>query len=566
MSKEYRPLERLAAQIERALMHDMKKAVEEMPKLLDKYIMPVAAEEIQKKYPRLFKLAVLPGVLVKAAAYGYGIVPEILTEAESKAWRKSLAESWDAGGMTLSEKLYGANQRMREAIIDTLRVQMRKNAAWTQAARELYDGYNSGKGVLIRQDLPKYLQKVRRATQGSQEQLRAARRAWWNIERLARYGAPTRMQKAAYAELVEAAEKGSEEMIKRACRTAIEEKCRYIAVRIIRTEIVRAWADGFLANVLKDDDVVAVKWKLSSRHPAFDLCDMYAKADMYGLGPGIFPKDKIPPLPVHPHCLCRLIPIYKGELKDAVNEQIRQAGDAWLRGLTGLQRRRVLGVEGELAWKKGDDWRKHARGWVGLRNAKSRLWAVERSYKWGVGTPICDLDYLSSEAYKAKFRNLSDNKRLNRAIYQRCKAMLIHQSGDYFEDLCILTEDKGELIGLTSGKVRNKTVYTDKLRTKIGGYGRNELISIHNHGTNLPPTGADFASLGYRGYKFGIVACHDGRVFYYSTKNAKPFTAMHFDNTVDKFMRTNYNLGKEDAIRKTMQQFVKDYGIEWREL
>lgn len=27
----------------------------------------------------------------------------------------------------------------------------------------------------------------------------------------------------------------------------------------------------------------------------FDICDMYAKAAMYGLGAGIYPKDKLPP-------------------------------------------------------------------------------------------------------------------------------------------------------------------------------------------------------------------------------------------------------------------------------
>ena len=48
-------------------------------------------------------------------------------------------------------------------------------------------------------------------------------------------------------------------------------------------------------NIKTDADIVAVKFKLSSRHPVLDICDMYAKVDMYGLGASIYPKDKLPP-------------------------------------------------------------------------------------------------------------------------------------------------------------------------------------------------------------------------------------------------------------------------------
>ena len=77
-------------------------------------------------------------------------------------------------------------------------------------------------------------------------------------------------------------QQGKEKQIARAVEVAINEKSRYVAERITRTEMARAWADGFWAKVQDDDDVVAVKFKLSSRHPVFDICDMYAKADMFG--------------------------------------------------------------------------------------------------------------------------------------------------------------------------------------------------------------------------------------------------------------------------------------------
>ncbi len=36
------------------------------------------------------------------------------------------------------------------------------------------------------------------------------------------------------------------------------------------------------------------------------------------------------------------------------------------------------------------------------------------------------LEYINSTDYKRKFDALSDDRTLNRAVYERCKAMLIH--------------------------------------------------------------------------------------------------------------------------------------------
>ena len=183
---------------------------------------------------------------------------------------------------------------MREAITDTIREQLKRNATWTDAAKALYDGYEHG-NVVRPQQLPKYLSVVRYATQGSPEALREARKVFYNIERLSKSGAPTKSLRAAYSSLVRAAQTGTEEQLEKACYVAVQEKSRYVAQRIIRTELSRAYSDGFNAKIMQDDDVVAVRLKLSTRHPVFDICDLFAEADMYGLGKGVYPKDKAPP-------------------------------------------------------------------------------------------------------------------------------------------------------------------------------------------------------------------------------------------------------------------------------
>ena len=381
-------LAHLINKLNKSWRKDAKKAVKYLMRLLAEGVKTEAAiAKVQQRYPNLSTLPELQPALVEAAAYAYGIVPSALTTAQIKLMGEQLAGKWDESGMTLSEKLHGVGVKMRGAIVSTLQEQMRWNKTWTEAARALFDGYgedgqnvhNGGKDIISRQDLPKYLQKVREATGNDLQALAEQRQAIDNINRLAKNGAPNKALQAAYNELLEAVQKGNEKAIEKAVEVAVNEKSRYVAERITRTEMARAWADGFIAKMKTDADIVAVKFKLSSRHPVFDICDMYAKADMYGLGAGIYPKDKLPPLPVHPHCLCRYVEVIEGEVDmQQQRDQVREAGDKWLNSLPESRRAQVLGRKGLKAWEDGTDWRKYMRGYAGLREAESRLTQLEK--------------------------------------------------------------------------------------------------------------------------------------------------------------------------------------------
>ena len=376
-------LAQLINKLNKSWRRDAKKAVAYLQRLIASGMkFEEALDNVQRHYGKLFTLPELKPALVEAAAYAYGIVPTMLTKAQVESMGEELADKWDESGMTLSEKLHGVGVKMRGAIVSTLQEQMRRNKTWTEAARALYDGYgddgqnvyNGGKDIISRQDLPKYLQKVRVATGNDLQALAEQRQAIDNINRLAKNGAPNKALQAAYNKLLEAVQKGNEKAIEKAVEVAVNEKSRYVAERITRTEMARAWADGFIAKIKDDADIVAVKFKLSSRHPVFDICDMYLKADMYGLGAGIYPKDKLPPLPVHPHCLCRYVEVIEGEVDmQQQRDQVQEAGDKWLNSLPESRRAQVLGRKGLKAWEDGEDWRKYMRGYAGLREAESRL-------------------------------------------------------------------------------------------------------------------------------------------------------------------------------------------------
>ncbi len=211
----------------------------------------------------------------------------------------------------------------------------------------------------------------------------------------------------------------------------------------------------------------------------------------------------------------------------------------------------------------GFDWKKGKAAEKAAKNAMPP--EKEKSGGFGVGTPKTNMEKINSPEYRAKFEGLSDDPALNEAIYKRAKAAVTHQGGDYFEDLSVIGP-QGELVGVTSSKVRNETFYTEALKEKIGSYPEYSLVVVHNHGTNTPPSGADLVSAGHKRYKFGIVACNDGKVYMYDMRQATPFTPAMFDKTVDKYRTKPYDMGEVEAYIAALTQFEKDYGVKWREL
>lgn len=176
-----------------------------------------------------------------------------------------------------------------------------------------------------------------------------------------------------------------------------------------------------------------------------------------------------------------------------------------------------------------------------------------------------DLEYIKSTIYKAKFDSITDKPDVNESIYRRTKAMLTHRNGTNREDMYLLDKSSGSIIGAqTASKTDYEVVYNDSLQNAVKESKPYSLISIHNHPTNIPPSGSDFVSAGFRQYKMGIVACHNGDVYVYEAGN-KPFSGKLFDDTVEKYLKRGYTNGVEANI-KALEQFEKDYGIKWRRL
>ena len=285
-----------------------------------------------------------------AAGMGRSSIP-LLPEMETP---------WDPSELTLSEKLHSIHREIHQKIGNIVQQQVRLHNHANDIRKALYDGYNGQKTeAVLQQELPQYIKGavdfIRRTPFEKTDKecrLRLIRR----IERQAK-ALTSKPLKTAYKELAIQLGKNNEDGLKRAVYVAVQEKSRYVAERIARTESARAWADGFIARYENDETVAAYRWEVSSAHPCTDVCDMYADADLWGLGKGIYPKDQCPTLPAHPHCLCYLSPIYEGEVDLNEQQDLREeGGNHWLQKQSKDVQRQLLGVQGAKAWEAGRPW------------------------------------------------------------------------------------------------------------------------------------------------------------------------------------------------------------------
>lgn len=87
---------------------------------------------------------------------------------------------------------------------------------------------------------------------------------------------------------------------------------RYNTMRIAVSETHNARAEAEVQHFMADPYVKAVAWRLAPDRGSVgeegDECDVLAKEDFYGLGPGVYPVNRVPITP-HPFDRCERVPI-----------------------------------------------------------------------------------------------------------------------------------------------------------------------------------------------------------------------------------------------------------------
>lgn len=282
--------------------------------------------------------------------------------------RRATRMAWAKDDLTLSERTTKGGEMVQDMTAKAIQDAIKQGKSLKDLSLDIFNGYTVG-GVIPTQDIPKCMAeliavaKLKKDADSKLYRL-ALSKVRNHLKRVNKPG-----MKAAYKQLVKAIDSLDDTKINKAIRVAAYEKTRYFAERIARTETARAWNAGVFRRWAEDTDCVAFQWKLSTAHPVTDICDLYAHANLYGMGPGIFPKDKVPMLPAHPNCMCRLRPVMTGsellQTEHAV-DRVNKGGTDYLRKASAETRNKILGINGALAFELGKvkDWRTIARGFT----------------------------------------------------------------------------------------------------------------------------------------------------------------------------------------------------------
>ena len=202
--------------------------------------------------------------------------------------------------------------------------------------------------------------------------------------------------------------------------------------------------------------------------------------------------------------------------------------------------------------------------------AKAKEWRVRsREFEKGtigglqrIGTNDVDWDTVTSDEYRDKFKHITDNDEANEVLYEKAIEMLKNNDGSDTETLFIYDPDNNNIVFEKTGERDTLEVSLSDEEIKFIKAYPGKKIAMHNHPTNLMPTGGDFGSSGYRGYSNALVITHNGDIIEYTHGN-KVFSSYLMDKRVEKKQKAYYTPIKE-AQMKVLDEFVEEYGISWK--
>lgn len=169
--------------------------------------------------------------------------------------------------------------------------------------------------------------------------------------------------------------------------------------------------------------------------------------------------------------------------------------------------------------------------------------------------------YIDSGEYRRKFDNATDNPELNKALYDAAKTALKHRSGTELEDMYWFDGKTGEIIfSITDSTVKHSIKYTRVVNEAI--MGKTNIVTLHTHPGSMPPSVEDLNSCCRNGYEKGFVACHNGKVFGYSS--SEMLTHNIYALTILKFEKRGFS--EYDAQFATLIKLTENYQIDFWEV
>lgn len=269
------------------------------------------SEFVQKEAERLHGLLTKVAKAVAVHKVGKKMRDEFIAKVVKEVFERRWAD-----GRNLSERIWVITDEVREGMKRALREGIKQARAAQHIAYEMQYEVERLRGERFlhfsTDRIPKWLDDLwetgRKAARDP-----FARKTWEKVmekvegyvEKLSRTGSYYETRKLLNG-IRNAVEQGMDELIGRAVNQWLYDRQLYYLKRVARTEAANAFRLAQIKATEDDPDVIGYQWRLSRTHPKPDICDWYANVD-FGLGKGVWPKDRVPRTAPHPHCLCYLV-------------------------------------------------------------------------------------------------------------------------------------------------------------------------------------------------------------------------------------------------------------------
>lgn len=176
---------------------------------------------------------------------------------------------------------------------------------------------------------------------------------------------------------------------------------------------------------------------------------------------------------------------------------------------------------------------------------------------------IVNKTYIESGEYKKKFNSIDENAKVQKSLYDKSKEMLKHRSGTTLEDMYWIDSESGNVVAQEINGQKERLVdYSANTRKTVDSYHNKTLIAIHSHPSSMPPSISDFNSCFQNQYKCGYIACHNGKVFAYTSN--EEVSEKLYSMYVEKFIKNG--LSEYEAQISTIYKLMNNYKIDFWEV
>ncbi|EPY2273225.1 hypothetical protein ACXAUS_002083 [Clostridium sporogenes] len=194
--------------------------------------------------------------------------------------------------------------------------------------------------------------------------------------------------------------------------TGMSKNISYQAQRLSRTALAHANTETYVQGSKMNPFCRGLKWNLSPSHftrmnGKTDICDTYAIQDIYDLGAGIYPPDKLPI--GHPNCLCyptqEVADINKArnELIDWITGESNPKLDKWIENYGeefGIERSYPKIFNGLVASKEGN------RGIIDNKKWLESNFSSEKKFNRHIEKHLNEYGTITEKEYLNIARNL----------------------------------------------------------------------------------------------------------------------------------------------------------------